>query len=128
MFKFNKTYFILSVLLLATEIIIVVYTNDGYIRPFGGDFLWVILIYCIIKTIIKCDVNRTVIAVLLFAFVVEVLQYFHILNLLGLQGSAAARIIMGTDFAWTDMLMYTLGMLLVWLVERRIKRYEIFCG
>lgn len=122
MFKFNRTYFILSLLLLATEIIIIAYTNDAYIRPFVGDFLWVILIYCLIKTIVKSDVNLTVVGVLLFAVVIEVLQYFHILNLLGLQGSAIACIIMGTDFAWTDILMYTLGMLMVWLTERSVKR------
>jgi hypothetical protein len=29
---------------------------------------------------------------------------------------------MGTNFAWADILMYTLGMLLVWLMERSVKR------
>ena len=122
MLKFNKTYFILSVVLLALEIVIAVYAHDAYIRPFAGDFFVVMLIYCFIRSFAGYNVNRTLIGVLLFAYVLEVLQYFHIVNLLRVQDVAAARIMIGTNFAWTDMLMYTLGVLLAWLIERRLKR------
>jgi DNA integrity scanning protein DisA with diadenylate cyclase activity len=118
MFTFSKTYFALSAILLAIEVAIGFYMRDAYIRPFGGDFLVVILIYCFVKSFIKCNVNGTLIGVLLFAYLIEILQYFHFVNLLGLQNAAAARIIIGTHFAWTDMLMYTLGILLVWISER----------
>jgi hypothetical protein len=118
---FNGTYFVLALMLLAVEIGIAVYVKDAYIRPFGGDFLVVILIYCAIKSFINCPLNSTVIFVLLFAYVIEVLQYFHFADLIGLQAYPVARIILGTYFAWTDMLMYTLGMLLVWVVERSRK-------
>jgi hypothetical protein len=117
-FRFNSTYFVLSVILFAAEVLIALYLRDAYIRPFGGDFLVVILIYCAVKSFLRCTVNRAVIFVLLFAYVIEILQYFHLVNLLGLEHSAIARIVLGTYFAWTDMLMYTLGMLLVWLIER----------
>ena len=121
-FKFNGNYFILLVLLLLTEVIIAIYVHDAYIRPFGGDFLVVILIYCVIKSFANFRVNPTAVFVLLFAYSIEVLQYFNFIKLLGLQASPVARVIMGTYFAWTDMLMYTLGIGLVWLVERSIKR------
>jgi hypothetical protein len=118
MFKFNRTYFVLAVILLVVEFIIGAFMHDDYIRPFGGDFLVVILIYCSIKSILKCDVTYTALGVLLFAFVIEWCQRIHLINMLNLQHSPIARVILGTDFAWTDMLMYTLGILCVWLTER----------
>lgn len=122
MFKFNRIYFILFVILLVIEIIIGVYAHDAYIRPYGGDFLVVILIYCLIRGFTKYDVNSTAIGTLLFAYAVEVSQGFHLINLLGLQNSRVACIIMGTSFAWTDILMYTLGILMVWFIENRWRR------
>jgi hypothetical protein len=52
--------------------------------------------------------------------VIETLQYFHIVDVLGLQDSKIARIVIGTGFSWMDMLMYTAGILLVWLVETKV--------
>ena len=121
MFKLNRTYLVLSVILLVVEFIIGIFMHDDYIRPFGGDFLVVMLIYCFIKSFVKCDVNYTALGVLLFAFVIEWSQRIQLINMLNLQHSPIARLILGTDFAWTDMLMYTLGIMLVWLTERVIR-------
>ena len=58
------------------------------------------------------------IATLLFSYFVEVLQYFNIVEKLGLQNSKLARIIIGTNFSWLDMLSYTIGIVLVLLIEK----------
>ena len=55
--------------------------------------------------------------VLLFAYAVEISQYFHLIAVVGLENSKIARLIMGTSFSWTDMLMYTLGIILVLILE-----------
>jgi DNA integrity scanning protein DisA with diadenylate cyclase activity len=128
MLSFNSKYFSLALLLLITEVIIATWLHDSFIRPFGGDFLVVILIYCMAKSFIDTPVSPTILGVLLFAYLVEISQYFHLVNLLGLERSTTARIIMGTSFSWTDMLMYTLGMLLVLIIELwRMRKYEILC-
>jgi len=80
----------------------------------------VILLYCFIKSFVNTGVGATVIGVLVFSYALETLQYFHIVNVLGLQDSRIACIIIGTYFAWTDLLMYTLGLLLVWLIEIKL--------
>ncbi len=46
LFKFHRKYFFSTLLLFATEIFIAAYLHDAVIRPYGGDFLVVILIYC----------------------------------------------------------------------------------
>lgn len=120
MFKFNSTYFILAIVLFMVEFFIGFYMHDVFIRPFGGDFLVVILLYCMVKSIANTKVRATAIGVLLFSYMVETLQYFHIVNVLGLQNSRVACIIIGTGFSWIDMLMYTLGIILVWLIEVKV--------
>lgn len=67
------------------------------------------------------DVKKTAIAVLLFSYVIEILQYFHILNVLRLENSRFASVVLGTSFEWTDILAYTLGILFVVIIETRLK-------
>ncbi|MEM0980026.1 MAG: DUF2809 domain-containing protein, partial [Cyanobacteria bacterium P01_H01_bin.58] len=62
--------------------------NDAFIRPYVGDVLVVILIYAIVRAFFKAAILPTAIGVLLFAFVVEILQYFKIVEILGLESSA----------------------------------------
>ena len=121
MFQFRKNYLILALLLFLTEIIIALYAHDKIIRPYIGDFLVVILLYCLVQSTINTDFKMTVITVLLFSYLIEILQYFHILNVLGLENSRIASVILGTSFEWTDMLAYTLGILFVVVIETRLK-------
>lgn len=115
--KFNPRYFVCTVLLFVTEVLIALFVHDQFIRPYIGDFLVVILIYCFVKSFLNTPVVPTAIGVLLFAYTVELLQYFRIVEVLGLQHSRAARIIIGSAFEWQDMLAYTMGILAVVLVE-----------
>ncbi|RXK61822.1 DUF2809 domain-containing protein [Lacibacter luteus] len=119
--KFNLRYFVLFLLLLATEILIALFVHDTIIRPYIGDLLVVILLYCFIKSFFATPVFKTAIAVLAFAFLVELLQYFNIVQWLGLQHSKAARIIIGSSFEWKDLLAYMAGAVVIILFERRRK-------
>jgi hypothetical protein len=122
MFRFHKGYAGLSMLLLLTEIAIAVFVHDGIIRPYIGDLLVVILIYCFIRSFYLKPVWTTAIAVLLFAYTIEILQYLRIVELLGLGHSRFANIIIGNVFVWMDMLMYTAGIAIVLLVEYRFRK------
>ena len=119
-FRLHKTYLLLALLLFLIEVIIAVYVHDSIIRPYGGDFLVVIFIYCFIKSFIDLPVWTTAIAVLLFSYTIEILQYFNLVKMLGLQDSRLARIVLGTSFAWTDLIAYTLGIILVVWIEKII--------
>ena len=54
----------------------------------------------------------------LFAFAIEGLQYIKVVHLFGLENSALARTVLGTSFAWLDMLAYVVGTGIVLLAER----------
>lgn len=120
MFKFQRKYFAFAVLLFIAETIIAVFINDSFVRPYFGDFLVVILIYYAVKSFWDVPVNRLAISVLLFAYVVEVLQYFKFLKLLGVQKSRLAKIILGHSFEWGDVLAYTLGIVFVLMLEKML--------
>ncbi len=119
-FKFNLVYFALTITIFIVEIIIAMYVHDQIVRPYIGDLLVVILIYCFVKTFFNFPVITTSISVLIFSYMVETLQYFKFIELVGLEKSNIARILMGTDFEWIDMIAYTVGIALVIAVEKGI--------
>ena len=120
--KFNKKYFIIAVGIFVIEVVIALFIHDKIIRPYIGDFLVVILIYCSVKSFLNTSVYPTALAVLLFSYVVEISQYFHLVNYLGLQNSKLARTIIGTSFEWTDLATYTTGIVVVILIEKTSQR------
>ncbi|NNV53838.1 ribosomal maturation YjgA family protein [Limnovirga soli] len=118
MLRFQKKYFIPAILLFVTEVLIAIFLHDKYIRPYFGDFLVVILMYCSIKSLFNIPPWPLAISVLLIAYLLEVLQYFHFLQLFGLQHVVWLNIILGNGFAWGDLVAYTLGIVTVLLLER----------
>jgi len=111
-------YAVAALLLLLIEIAIALFVHDRFVRPYLGDVLVVILIYCSVKSVKPSLPWRSIaIAVLLFAFAIEGLQYMKLVRLLGLQHNLLARTIIGTDFAWADMWCYVAGIAMVWWIE-----------
>ncbi len=117
MFKFNKNYFLLSVIIFITELFIAFYVHDKIIRPYIGDMLVVILIYCSIKSFFDIKPVRLAIYTLIFAYTTELFQYLNLLDHLGLRGNTIATILLGGSFDWTDLINYTVGILIVLLIQ-----------
>jgi hypothetical protein len=116
-FKFDRRYFQLTLILFAIEVFIAVFIRDGFIRPFIGDVLVVVLIYCLVKSFVKLAANRVAVAVLIFAFTIEILQYFQLVDRLGLGDNRIAQIVIGATFDWKDLVAYTMGAAIVVAVE-----------
>jgi hypothetical protein len=122
MFRFHKTYFLLAVLLFVIELLIALYLHDRFIRPYVGDFLVVIFLYCFFRSFLKTHYITVALAVLLFSYIIEVTQYFHLIKHLGLQHSRLAHWILGSGFERMDLVAYTLGIIAVVIVERTLER------
>ncbi|HEY0653634.1 MAG TPA: DUF2809 domain-containing protein [Chryseosolibacter sp.] len=118
MLTFRSRYFCLTVLLFITEVLIALFVRDRFIRPYFGDVLVVILIYCFIMSFMKLPVMPVAIGVLLFAFAIEGLQYLRIVVKLGLQDSPVISTVLGTSFAWNDMLAYFAGFVIIIAAEK----------
>ena len=124
MLSFNKRYFLFAVILFITEVLIAMYAHDPIIRPYVGDFLVVILLYCLLKTFLNIPVVPAALIVLLFSYTIEILQYFDLVHRLGLGHSRLATIIIGSSFEWIDLAAYTAGIATVIIIER--KRLAIY--
>lgn len=124
MLLFNRTYFLLTLLLFITEVCIALFVHDNFVRPYIGDVLVVILIYCFVKSFLKVSVTKAAIAVLLFAFTVETLQYLAIVEKLGLENNKIAKTVIGTSFSWEDILAYIIGIVMVMVSERFISKQQ----
>ncbi|PWK18230.1 ribosomal maturation YjgA family protein [Xanthomarina spongicola] len=121
--KFNKTYFLVFITLLFTEILIVKYFKTGFIRHTLGDFLVVILLYSFIKSFLIIKPIQVAICVLLIAFLVEFLQLLNLLEALNLQNNTMAKLVLGNTFQITDLLAYTLGIISILTIEYKLKRF-----
>jgi hypothetical protein len=122
--RFNKNYFALAALLFIVEALIAKYVHDRIIRPYIGDTLVVMLIYCFVRSFLDTPVVTTALCVLGFAFLIEALQYFEIVKKLGLQHSKVASVIIGTSFAWMDIYAYIAGIILIVIIEKLIRRWQ----
>lgn len=110
-------YLIVSCIILIIEIIIALFVNDQFIRPIFGDYLASILVFYLLATFLKTDLNKIAILSLLISYIIEFLQYIHILELLHLDKIKILNILLGNSFSWTDILAYTIGILTVVLIH-----------
>ena len=112
-------YGLLAAGLLGVEVLIGRFAHDRLIRPYGGDFLITIFLYCLARGAGGRPVKPVLAGALMVSYLVELAQYAHLAARLGLGHSRVARLVLGSAFSWADMLAYTLGALLVLAVEQR---------
>lgn len=117
-FRFDFKSLLVTVTIFFIEVLIALYIDDKIIRPYVGDILVVILIYYFLKAFIEIKKVYLVIGVLLFAYLVEFGQYLNMVEVIGLQSSQLARIVLGTVFTWGDMLCYTIGAAMCYFLDR----------
>ena len=119
---FNRKYFYLTILLFLIEVCIAVFIDDQFIRPFMGDVLVVILLYCFVKSFWKIRSNVATLSIFVFACVIEGFQYLNLIDRLGLRQYRLLAIILGTTFDWKDIFAYALGTMIVLAWENKVFR------
>lgn len=118
-FRFHTVSFLIFLLIFVIEVIIALFVRDSIIRPYGGDVLVVILMYYFVKAFVQTKPLYIAIGVLLFAYLVEIGQYFNLVEILDMQDNTIMRIVIGSSFSWGDMLCYTLGAAVCLLLDRK---------
>lgn len=111
-------YLIAFILLFCVEFAIATYLKGGFIRGYLGDLLVVILVYAGLMTVSNLSVKAGLLTTGIIALSIEVLQLIDLTQYFEGSAKKVATLILGSHFSWLDLLMYTLGILVVWLVER----------
>lgn len=125
LFRFSRAYFFLFVLIFLIELAIALWVQDSFFRPYFGDTLVVVLIYCFCQSFFDLPKTKAAVGVLLFAFFVEGLQAVNFISWMGWQDNKLAVTLIGNSFAWLDMLAYCFGFLGIVLFEAWVERRKL---
>jgi hypothetical protein len=115
---FRPLYALATIALLGIEIAIARFVHDDFIRPYLGDSLAVVAVYLALRTVTPLRVMPAVAIAFAIACAIEIGQFFHLVDLLGLGSNRIARIVLGTTFGLTDFVVYAGGALGVLAIER----------
>lgn len=113
----RKRYLVAASFLFLLEVFIALFAHDKIIRPYAGDVLGTVFLYCLARGLLAAAPGKVALGALLMAYLIEALQYVNLLAWLGWEHSRVARIVLGTHFEWVDLLAYTLGIGLVLGIE-----------
>lgn len=111
-----------TVFLIVTEALIALYIHDDFVRPYLGDVLVVIAVYCAVRIIIPTKCRLMPVLVFIFAVGVEVLQYFDIVTLLGLENNVFMKTLIGSSFDVKDIICYAVGCIVLGIYEFVIRK------
>lgn len=111
--KKRLVYLLIFILLLAVEIFIALFVHDRFVRPYIGDLLVVIVLYFLIRIFLPEGCRWLPVIIFLFATGVEILQYFRLVERLGLSDSRLMRVILGSVYDFRDILCYGAGCMLL---------------
>lgn len=103
--KKRLPYLIGAAVLLITEILIGVYAKDDFIRPYVGDVLVTPLLCCLVRCVFPDKFRWPALWVFVFSIGVE---FFQLIPKPALEGTLIG-ILIGTSFAWADILCYAIG-------------------
>lgn len=105
----RRFYCITFAALLAAEVCIALYVHDAFVRPYLGDVLVIVLLYCFGRGVLGIQGKWLAPAVAALGILAESLQYFHLADRLGLPSGSVLRIVLGSTFDWKDLLCYLAG-------------------
>lgn len=116
--KQRMTYASVFLLILMIEVLIALFVDDRFIRPYIGDVLVTALLCSLCRVIWPKGIPALPVYVFIFAALVEFAQYINLVKLLGLENNAFFSTIMGTTFSYIDLVCYAAGCILFWAAEK----------
>lgn len=122
--KMRLSFLAVFVLLFAVEVLIALFVHDDFVRPYVGDMIVTVVVWSFLRIIFPDRFKLMSLYVMIFAILVEVGQYFHYTELLGITNPVLVTM-MGTSFAWADIACYAVGCVVAAVADavmfRRIK-------
>lgn len=113
--KARLLYLLSFLVLLGIEILIALFVHDEFIRPYIGDVLAVIVLYAAVRIIRPDGIRLLPLYIFVFAAVVETLQYFDLVHILGVENNTIMKVLIGSVFDGKDLVCYGVGCALLGL-------------
>ncbi len=112
-------YLVVTVVLLILEVLIAIFVHDKFVRPYVGDVLVTVLLCTFLRIFIPSGIKLLPLYVFIFAALVEILQYFNIVEILGLSDNRFLSILVGSVFDIKDIICYAIGCVIVFALESK---------
>ena len=125
MTKKRLIYLVLFLIVLMIEILIALYVHDDFVRPYVGDVLVVVVIYFFVKIFLPDEHKWLPGVIFLFAALVELLQYFRLVEILGVENNTFLRTLIGSTFDVKDILCYGVGCIVLVMGEWIMRKHSI---
>ncbi len=124
--QFSLKYLLLTVIIFLVEVLIATKLEHiFFVRAYLGDVIVVMLLYTFVKTFVKMNDQKLILGILVFSFLVEFAQYFHVAEKSGFRPGSLMYIVIGNSFSWIDLLCYAVGCLLLYLSVRMAKNESL---
>lgn len=107
--RFHPVQASLAALLFVIEVLIALFVRDGFIRPYLGDVLVVMLLFFAVRAFWQAPAVPLAARVLGFAVLVEIAQALHLIDRLGWSHNTLAKVVLGNTFQWGDLVCYLIG-------------------
>ena len=123
-YKKERLFYLIAFTVLAVIVtFIALFVHDSFVRPYLGDAIVVIEVYCFVRIFLPKKPRLLPLYVFLFAVAVELLQLANILSLLHLEQYEILRILVGSVFSWWDIVCYASGCVLLgaWEIFRKYR-------
>lgn len=89
---------------------------------FIGDMLYAIMIYFLVRFLFpKARTKTTFLISLLVCYIIETLQLYQADWIVSIRATTLGRLILGQGFLWSDILAYTFGIGIVFMIENILK-------
>ena len=112
-------YIAAVVVIFLTEIAIAVGLIGGaFVRGSIGDILVIALIYFLLRAITGLSPHRAVALAIAMGFLVEVLQYIHVAELINIGNGSILYTVVGNTFSLFDLIMYVVGGSLALVIDK----------
>ena len=119
--KLRLIFMAVFVLLFAVEALIAVYVHDDFVRPYVGDMIVTVVVWSFARIIFPDKFKLMSLYVMIFSILIEVGHYFNYVELLGVTNPILVTM-MGTSFAWADIVCYAVGCVITAVADSLLLR------
>jgi len=89
-----------------------------FFAEYLGDTLWAMLIFWLLGFVfIRESPFRLALAALLFSYLIEISQLYHAVWIDSIRETTMGALVLGHGFLWTDILCYSIGVGIGYLIE-----------
>ena len=96
------------------------------IELYSGDILWALMIFLIIAFIFNRKSTIFIISwAIIFSYIIEISQLYHVPWIDSIRNTTLGGLILGFGFLWSDLVCYTIGVIIGIIIDIMINKTNI---